>query len=1054
MKQKILCKLTGRYLILLICLLGGVSTALAQSYKVTGIVVDEDKSPVIGATIQVKGTNNGTITDIDGKFALEMKNPKAQLLVSFIGYTSITVPIQLNGKMTIPMKETTRDLDEVVVIGYGSVRKSDLSGSVTAVNMKNEAEILPITSADQFLQGRVAGVNIAANSGAPGAGMNIQIRGVSTLSGNTEPLYVVDGFPIEAATASTSGGTNELSQQPTMNPLASINPNDIESIQVLKDASATAIYGSRATNGVILITTKQGKEGKTSVTYNARMDISTVAERYHLLNAYEYGLFENELDRTINGYDMQGNVIPGNKVPRHLDDALEKYKTRSTDWQDLMYQTAVSQDHQLTVNGGNKATQYNITAGYTDQKGIIMNTGLDRYSFRLNLTSELAKRLTLQVSSSYSQTEQKQTSHSQSGSMNQMVRRILTTKPTLMPGDVIYEDEDVEYVPADNPYTMATELKDILQQRFLILNASLTYNFGKGFSWKGAGSFNRTDGSRSTFYPIGTNAGNSSHGMAYRGEDNRQNIVLETTLTYNKKIKKYHHVNAVFGYTHEDRLRKSLEIQAGDFADNDLSFNSIGEGANTMNKGSSVIQTKMSSFLGRVNYTLYDRYIFTATGRYDGSSLLATDNRWSFFPSVAAAWRINQETFLKDVKAISNLKLRLSYGVTGNQNIAYAAPLAIMGHVRSYIGGAVAHGMVNGKLANPNLGWESTATYNAGLDLGLVDNRFRLTVNAYKRVTKDMLMNFGLPLSSGYGSIPYNMGQMTNKGLEFEVGADILTGRLKWTLGGNIYLNRNVVDDISGNELLGTSYLAGGGVFSQSIHITKAGFPVGSFYGYVVDGVYQNEAEAKLAPFDTPQATPGGLKFIDISGPEGLPDGKITSDDMTIIGTAEPKFSYGITSDLSWKNFSLSMIFTGRVGGDIANLNRYFLDSFTDSSDNIRSEAWEGRWQGEGTSNFYPAVDGSQGSSYFNKRFSTFLLEDGSYFRLKNLTLAYQFNLKKLNWLRSIRVFGTVTNVFTVTKYSGYDPEVSISPGAMSPNVDYAAYPSSRTYSMGFNLTF
>ena len=272
-----------------------------------------------------------------------------------------------------------------------------------------------------------------------------------------------------------------------------------------------------------------------------------------------------------------------------------------------MYQTAVSQDHQLAVNGGNKMTQYNITAGYTDQEGIIMNTGLERYSFRLNLKSELAKRLVLQLNTSYSQTEQKQTSHSQSSSMNQMVRRILTTKPTLMPGDQIYEDENVEYVPADNPYIMATELKDILQQRFFILNASLTYNFGKGLSWKGAGSFNRTDGSRSTYYPIGTNAGNSAHGMAFRGEDNRQNIVLETTVNYDRKFKKHHHINAVLGYTHEDRQRKTLAIQVGDFAGNDLLYYAIGEGTNTMDKSSSVIQTKLSSFLGRMNYTLYDR---------------------------------------------------------------------------------------------------------------------------------------------------------------------------------------------------------------------------------------------------------------------------------------------------------------------------------------------------------------------------------------------------------------------------------------------------------------
>lgn len=301
MKQKIRFKLTDRYLVLLICFLGYISTVSAQSHKISGVVVDEGKSPIIGATIQVKGANNGTITDIDGNFSLEVKNPKAQLQISYIGFTTITVPVQLKGKMTITMQEASRNLDEVVVIGYGTVRKSDLSGSVSAVSMKNEAEIMPITSADQFLQGRIAGVSIAANSGAPGAGMNIQIRGVSTLSGNTDPLYVVDGFPIEAATASVNGGTSELSQQPAMNPLASINPNDIESIQVLKDASATAIYGSRATNGVILITTKQGKEGKVNVNYNARVDISNISKRYNLLNAHDYALFENELDRTSNG---------------------------------------------------------------------------------------------------------------------------------------------------------------------------------------------------------------------------------------------------------------------------------------------------------------------------------------------------------------------------------------------------------------------------------------------------------------------------------------------------------------------------------------------------------------------------------------------------------------------------------------------------------------------------------------------------------------------------------------------------------------------------------
>ncbi|MCF0176369.1 MAG: TonB-dependent receptor [Bacteroidales bacterium] len=1044
---------TYKVAVAILCLLSGMQTAMAQTKSIKGVVVDESQTPVISATVQVKGTDIWSVSDNNGKF--ELKTAKnGMVMVSCIGYETVLVPAEAGKEVTIVLKEESQNLEESVVIGYGAVRKSDLSGAVAAVELKGEAETMPIVSADQFLQGRIAGVNITSNSGAPGAAMNIQIRGVSTLSGDTAPLYVVDGFPIEASASTVPGGIAELNSQPTMNPLAAINPNDIESIQVLKDASATAIYGSRATNGVVMITTKKGKEGKANINYNFRTDISQVAKYYNLLNAYEYGLFENELDRTANGFDISGNVLPTSGNVKNSEATLEKYKTYSTDWQRLMYRTAYSYDHQLSVNGGSESVQYNASLGYTDQQGIIMNTGLERYAFRLGVMAKLSKKLTLRANSSYTITSQQQTSHSQAASMNQMIRRILTTKPYLMPGDKIYEDEDVAYVAADNPYVMATELKDNMKQKFALANASLTYVIIPGLSAKAGFNFNGNSGSRYTYYPIGTNAGNQYNGMAFRAESDRQNMVMETTVNYDKKIRKSHRINAVIGYTYEDRQNTTLSVQVGDFTNNDLLYNAIGEATNTIAKGSNVVRTKMSSFIGRVNYTLLDKYIFTATGRYDGSSILAPENQWAFFPSAAFAWRINQEPFLKSVKEISNIKLRLSYGLTGNQNIGFAAPYAIMNHVRGYIGGEVVHGISNGSLPSPDLGWENTKTYNVGLDLGFFKNRFRITADAYRRDTDNMLMNFGIPQSSGYNTIALNAGQIRNQGVEVEVGADILTKAVKWSVGGNIYLNRNRVIDLDDNEMLGQVYLAGGGVFNSSIHITREGYPIGSFYGYVVDGVYQNEAEAKAAPFDSPQATPGSLRYKDISGPDGLPDGQITADDMTIIGSAEAQFNYGFNTDLSWKGFTLSMIFTGRYGSKIANLNRYFLDSYTDTNDNIRLEAWEGRWQGEGTSNFFPAVDGSKGASYFDKRFSTFLLEDGSYFRLKNLSLAYKFRIKKLAWLKSINVFGTATNLFTLTKYSGYDPEVSITPGAMSPNVDYAAYPSSRTYSFGVNLGF
>jgi TonB-linked SusC/RagA family outer membrane protein len=450
-----------------------------------------------------------------------------------------------------------------------------------------------------------------------------------------------------------------------------------------------------------------------------------------------------------------------------------------------------------------------------------------------------------------------------------------------------------------------------------------------------------------------------------------------------------------------------------------------------------------------------DRYVFTFTGRYDGSSLLARGNQWKFFPSAAFAWRVNEEGFLKDVDMLSNLKLRASLGVTGNQNIGYAAPYAIINSARVPVGGAAFTGMRPSSLANPDLGWENTVSTNIGVDIGFFDNRFRLSGDIYKRVTKDLLLNFTLPASSGYNNIPMNLGQISNEGIELEASADILTKTaVKWSVSANWYLNRNMVDDIGGNSIQGQNYLSGGGTFNQSLHRTLKGHPIGSFYGYVVDGIYQNATEAALAPIDSPQATPGSLRFLDIGGPDGVPDGRITADDMTILGTSQPDFNYGFSSDVSWKGLKLSLMFTGSVGAKVANMNRYILDGFTNTNSNISRAAWEGRWTGEGTSNFYPKVDGSNASVFFYQRFSNMFLEDATYFRLKNLTVNYTFSFKKSTSIKNLGVFFTATNLFTITDYTGYDPEVSISNGALSPNVDFAAYPSCRTYSFGVNFGF
>ncbi len=1049
-----------KFLMILCSLILVVQAGWAQDSTdnvVRGVVVDaQSETPILGATIIIEGTNNGTTTNDKGVFSIKLPAAakEVSLNVSYIGYSTQIVPAQVGKRNVVKLLESAMDLDEVVVVGYGELRKSDVSGALSSVNLTDEASSEPSTSIDQLLQGRIAGVSIVQNSGAPGATMNVSIRGTSTISGDTQPLYVVDGFPIDTDASSVSASNNEFTEQADTNPLAMINPSDIESVQVLKDASATAIYGSRATNGVILITTKQGNEGEVKVTYNSRIDVSQVSKTYNLLNAYDYASYQNELDRTVNGYDISGNVINPSSSLSYTDEELELYKTNSTDWQDALYNTAISHEHQIAVTGGTKATKYNVSFGYVDQEGIILSSGLERYSTRASLTAQLYPKLKFQGSMNYSLTNQDQISHSQSSSSNSLIARILQTDPTKSIYDASYDtDEDaLDGLSTNNPYIMVTNNVYVSQQQNLGINGSLTYEFTKGLTWRNAASISNRTNDRSSYYPRGTSTGDNYNGLALRSSDDRQNIVLESTLNYSKKIKQ-HRIDATLGFTHEDRVQSLLSAEYSDFPDDYLYYYSIGDATNTVSKSSAYVQKKISSFISRANYTYQDIYIFTLTGRYDGSSLLSEGNQWAFFPSAAFAIRINQYDFLKHSDWLSNMKLRISYGQTGNQSVSYGATDSVLEMTSVYMGDSQQHSMIISNMSNNALGWERTTSYNVGLDMGFVDNRFRFSVDAYQRITTDMLISYPLASSSGYSTVTYNTGQISNKGIEFEFNANLIKGEFRWDVGGNLYLNRNNVDDLGGVEIFGKSYLGGNSLLGSSINVTREGSPIGAFYGYVVDGVYQNEEECATAPTDSYAATPGSLKYVDISGADGVPDGKITTDDMTIIGNPEADFEYGINTDISWKKFTLSALFTGRVGGDIANLNNHVLSSYSGTR-NITQEAWDGRWTGEGTSNYYPAVDGSKADSYFNARFTSFIVEDGSYFRMKNLTLAWQHHFPRKATINSLRIFATATNLFTITDYSGYDPEVSITSAATSPNVDYASYPSTTTYSLGFNLTF
>ncbi|GHV01067.1 SusC/RagA family TonB-linked outer membrane protein [Bacteroidia bacterium] len=1027
--------------------------------QITGAVVDNEGNPVLGATVAVPGTQYGTSTNANGRFELRVPRNATHINITFVGYVPQRVPLGAATDLLVTLEEDMASIEDVVVIGYGSVRKDDLTGSVGVLEVGNAAETLPVTSIDQFMQGRMAGVNITANSGAPGDAMNIQIRGVSTLSGDTQPLYVIDGFPIDGVTARSSGSISDFSSQPTMDPLMSINPNDIQSIQVLKDASATAIYGSRGANGVVLISTKQGDAGTVKINYNFRSDVSSSAKTYDLLDGYTWSIFKNELSATKNGLNMDGTPAPTNSKPEYSEDQLDYNATHWTDWQKLMYRTAWSQDHNLSIMGGNRTSTFNLSGGYVNQKGIIINTGLERYTFKLNYKYNISQKFNFNVMANYAQSTQDQTSHSQTNSSNQMIRRILAINPLKMPYDREgEEDETGTGEKQNNPYIMATEMKDRLIEQNVRLNGNINYQITDALTAKVGGSLMSATGQRKCYYPHNTEVGDRYGGVSLRGDTKRVNKNFDAQLNYGKLLQKTHRINAMAAWEYNHRLVDAMEVQNGDYADDVLMYNAIGQGATTTDKSSSYVITKLSSFIGRANYSYKDKYVATVTGRYDGSSILAEGNRWKFFPSAALAWNMNREEFMRSIdNVISKVKWRLSYGQTGNQNISYGAPYCIMNSVRILNNGeSIGHGYVPGSLANPELGWEHTTAYNAGLELGFVKNRYRLTVEAYDKVTDNLLFNFPLPASAGTGNIPVNMGKISNRGIEVELGADIITHRhFKWSVSANWYLNRNKVLNMDGNFISGATYMTGSSDFGSQLHRTAEGYPIGSFFGYVVRGVYQTEQEAAAAPRDTPVATAGTLRYLDLSGPDGLPDGQIDAYDMTILGSYQPDFNYGLSSDFSWKGLKFSFMITGRQGGKIANMNRYILDAYHNTG-NLTREAWNKRWTGPGTSNFYPAVNGGDGygNAYFQRRFSTFHVEDGSYVRLQNVTLSYAFGLNKVQWVKSINVFVTGTNLVCLTKYKGYDPEVSISRSALSPNVDYSAFPQCRTISFGVNLGF
>jgi TonB-linked SusC/RagA family outer membrane protein len=1005
--------------------------------SVTGTITDEKGEPLPGVSIVVAGTSNGTSSDSNGKFSLRVSDKNAKIIFSYVGYISRELTVGNQTNLSVTMQVDSKALDEVVVVGYGTVMKSDLTGSVSKISADKVNE-RSISSVEQMLQGQVSGVQITQNTGAPGAGITFNIRGATSVSGSNQPLVVIDGYPVDSdnGTVKMSGGSQSgyLSELPSDNALANLNPADIESVEILKDASATAIYGSRGSNGVVLITTKRGKSGRDRIEYSFRYDLSKLPKTIDVLNTRDYIKYSNEA------------YLNSGQDSIYKSAAIAELEKTNTDWQDLIYQTAVTQNHQLSISGGMDKMKYAVQLGYLGQEGIVKNSKFERGSIRINLDREISRKfkMGLSMSGSMSRNKAAMQSSNRDDVSTSVVHGALRSRPMVTPFTA--EDElDQSYV--GNPLTLVNLADDQNRVTTVLANVFAEYTILKGFTFRVNGGVNNSASQRDFYHPRGTTLGNLEGGYAYRGTLGSFNYLTEYTLNLNRTFAKKHRFNAVAGYTWQEWNRRSFGLSALNFPnDNQLYYNIAG--ANSISKPvTSTQQWALSSFLGRLNYSFNNRYLLTFTGRADGSTRLAAGSKWAFFPSVAVGWNLHNETFMKGLTVLNEFKIRASYGLSGNQAIAVGATKATLGITNAVVDQGVRTGYVQSNMANDKLHWENTKQTNIGMDLSFFNNKLDFEFNYYNKRSVDLLIALVIPPSNGFTRYNTNLGTVENHGYEFDLGVKPLTGPLQWNVSGNFSINRNKIINLGGvQSFVGPTFQAVGG---QTLHIAEVGNPIGSFYGYRINGIYQNQEEVDNGPVDSSTPKPGGFKYVDING-----DNNITAEDREIIGNPYPDFIFGLTNNLTWKGISLSVFFQGSIGQDVINANRFYLDALTRGiQTNVNREAYEGRWTGEGTSNVYPAPTTS--STPFNSRFTDFIVEDASFVRLKNVTLSYGFPTGSIRFVRNLKVFASASNLLTFTKYKGYDPEISSkADNSMMPGVDSGSIPQYRTFSAGINIGF
>ncbi len=1031
----------------------------AQTKTVTGVVKDEKGNPLAGATITVKNEKASSTSDASGNFSIHVPASAKTLVITYVGMQEASLAIPASGSLSVVLKAGGENLGDVVVVAYGTARRGNLTGSVETLSGSDLLKGNP-TNIVSGMQGKISGAVISQSDGAPGAGLNITIRGSNSFLG-TQPLYVIDGIPYIIGNGDATPASATGSEQSTVNALSFLNPNDIESITILKDASATAIYGSRGANGVVIITTKKGKLGADKVEVNANLGISRVIREIKMLDAFGYATMQNEAYTNANYFEPGPTPrtvpFPGElqESPTNPDSTVyfpgpKDFIGHSTDWQKEIFQTGITNNYSVNFSGANDAGSYLISGSYLGQTGVIDKSKFEQFGIRANLTRNVKKWLTVGSNTSFNRSTNqlvKTNNEDLSGGVG-VVKAALAFAPTAP----LYDSGTSNFTAAtqvSNPYVYARVVKNQILVSNIFSANYLEAKIIDGLTFRQNIGISYYNNQREQYYPRSTFEGLSYLGLAYEAQGWYNSITSESLLNYLRTIKG-HSLTFTAGFTYEDDQSRTKNQQASNFVNDQLQDNNMSGGQNIPIISSNRSKSDLVSFIGRINDNWKDRYLLQLSFRDDGTSKFAPRNRWSQFPAAAFAWHLSNEPFMDGLlNTLNDAKIRVSYGRTGNQGISPYATLSKLIPYPYTFNGSLANGYADDFYAGPgnaNLKWETTDQYDAGIDLGFLKNRVAFHADIYYKRTHDLLQNITIPPSTGFGTQLVNRGEVANKGLELSVAAIPITNKdFNWNLSANISFNRNKIISLGGGvqEQFATRINTNG----DQPFIQKVGKPIGALYGYVEQDIYKNEAEVRSDPVMAGQPdaiiarTVGEIRYKDLDH-----DGAITSKDQQLIGNVNPSFTYGFTNSFTYKNFDLNFLIQGVYGNDIINMNTYYLSNIG-GFNNVTQKMWNDRWT---FTNWEHAKGPKAEEQYWRQfKFTRRFIEDGSYLRLRNITLGY--NIKTASkYVQSLRVFATVNNLFTITRYSGFDPDINgYGDDPSRRGVDMGGYPSAKVYNIG-----